>query len=108
MKAGMDMGIVNAGQLPVYEDIDPDLRERVEDVLLNRREDATERMLEIAERFRGKGKVQEQDLRWREKPVNERLAHALVHGITDYIDADTEEARSEEHTSELQSLMRTS
>ncbi|WP_449265836.1 methionine synthase [Ferrovibrio xuzhouensis] len=93
MKAGMDMGIVNAGQLPVYEDIDPDLRERVEDVLLNRREDATERMLEIAERFRGKGRVQEQDLRWREKPVNERLAHALVHGITDYIDADTEEAR---------------
>ncbi len=95
MKAGMDMGIVNAGQLPVYEDIDPDLRERVEDVLLNRREDATERMLEIAERFRGKGKAQEQDLRWREKPVNERLAHALVHGITDYIDADTEEARQQ-------------
>jgi len=93
IKAGMDMGIVNAGQLPVYEDIDPELRERVEDVLLNRREDATERMLEIAERFRGKGKVQEQDLAWREKDVRARLAHALVHGITDYIDADTEEAR---------------
>ena len=93
IKAGMNMGIVNAGQLPVYEDIDPELRERVEDVLLNRREDATERMLEIAERFRGKGRVQEQDLRWREKPVNDRLAHALVHGITDYIDEDTEEAR---------------
>ncbi|WP_298726985.1 methionine synthase [uncultured Ferrovibrio sp.] len=93
IKAGMDMGIVNAGQLPVYEDIDPELRERVEDVLLNRRPDATERMLEIAERFRGKGKAQEADLSWREKPVRERLTHALVHGIADYIDEDVEEAR---------------
>ncbi|HEX6958185.1 MAG TPA: methionine synthase [Ferrovibrio sp.] len=93
IRAGMDMGIVNAGQLPVYEDIDPELRERVEDVLLNRREDATERMLEIAERFKGKGKTQEADLSWREKDVRERLTYALVHGIADYIDQDVEEAR---------------
>ncbi len=93
IRAGMDMGIVNAGQLPVYEDIEPELRERVEDVLLNRRPDATERMLEIAERYRGKGRMQEADLSWREKPVRERLTHALVHGIADYIDQDVEEAR---------------
>jgi 5-methyltetrahydrofolate--homocysteine methyltransferase len=93
MKNGMDMGIVNAGQLPVYEDIDPELRERVEDVLLNRRPDATERMLEIAERFKGAGKAQEIDMSWREKDVRARLTHALVHGIADFIDEDTEEAR---------------
>jgi len=90
----MDMGIVNAGQLAVYEDIEPDLRERVEDVILNRRADATERLLEIAEQYRGeKGTTREADLRWREKPVAERLTHALVHGIADFIVADTEEAR---------------
>lgn len=93
MKVGMDMGIVNAGQLPVYEDIPEELRERVEDVLLNRREDATERMLEIAERFKGAGKTQEADLSWRQKEVRARLTHALVHGISDFIDEDVEEAR---------------
>lgn len=93
MKVGMDMGIVNAGQLPVYEDIPEELRERVEDVLLNRRPDATERMLEIAERFKGAGKIQEADLKWREKDVRARLTHALVHGIADFIDQDVEEAR---------------
>ncbi len=93
MKVGMDMGIVNAGQLPVYEDIPLELRERVEDVLLNRRPDATERMLEIAERFKGAGKAQEADLSWREKEVRARLTHALVHGISDFIDQDVEEAR---------------
>jgi 5-methyltetrahydrofolate--homocysteine methyltransferase len=92
--AGMDMGIVNAGQLDIYDDIEPELRERVEDVILNRREDATERLIEIAEGFKGqKGKTAEKDLSWREAPVAKRLEHALVHGITEYIDADTEEAR---------------
>ena len=95
IQAGMDMGIVNAGQLAIYENIDADLREACEDVVLNRRPDGTERLLEIAERFRGgpgrEAKVQ--DLSWREKPVEERLSHALVNGITEYIDADTEEAR---------------
>jgi len=93
IKAGMDMGIVNAGQLPVYEDIPAELRERVEDVILNRRPDSTERLLEIAETYKAGARKQEADLSWREKPVRERLAHALVQGITDYIDADTEEAR---------------
>ena len=93
MKAGMDMGIVNAGQLPVYEDIPDELRERVEDVLLNRRPDATERMLEIAERFKGGARSQEIDMSWRQKDVRARLTHALVHGIADFIDEDTEEAR---------------
>ncbi|MBX3455039.1 methionine synthase [Ferrovibrio sp.] len=93
IKAGMDMGIVNAGQLPVYEDIPPELRERVEDVILNRRKDATERLLEVAENYKGGAKKQEADLAWREKPVKERLTHALVHGIADFIDQDTEEAR---------------
>ena len=93
MKVGMDMGIVNAGQLPVYEDIPTELRERVEDVLLNRRPDATERMLEIAERFKGGAKSQEVDMSWREKDVRARLTHALVHGISDFIDQDVEEAR---------------
>ncbi|MDQ1186531.1 methionine synthase [Agrobacterium larrymoorei] len=97
IQVGMDMGIVNAGQLAVYESIDPELREACEDVVLNRRDDATERLLEIAERFRGagakEGKVQ--DLSWRELPVEKRLEHALVNGITEYIDADTEEARQQ-------------
>jgi len=95
IQAGMDMGIVNAGQLEVYEEIDPELRERVEDVLLNRRPDATERLLEIADQVRGRPKEDKQDLAWRQKPVGERLAHALVKGITDYIIEDTEEARQQ-------------
>jgi len=95
IRAGMDMGIVNAGALPLYDDLEPDLRERVEDVVLNRRPDATERLLEIADRFKGKkGEKKVEDLRWREKPVRERLSHALVHGIDQYIEADTEEARA--------------
>jgi 5-methyltetrahydrofolate--homocysteine methyltransferase len=93
IKAGMDMGIVNAGQLAVYEDIEPELRERVEDVILNRRPDATERMLELAERVKGGGKKKEIDLAWRAKPVEERLSHALVSGTVDFIEADVEEAR---------------
>src|SRR3546814_1001029 len=103
IQAGMDMGIVNAGQLAIYDEIEPDLRERVEDVILNRRSDATERLLEIAERYRGDaGKKKEEDLSWRELPVRERLTHSLVKGINAFIEED----RSEEHTSELQSLMR--
>jgi 5-methyltetrahydrofolate--homocysteine methyltransferase len=94
IRAGMDMGIVNAGALPIYDDLDPELRERVEDIVLNRRPDATERMLEIAERYKGrKGEARVEDLAWRERPVRERLSHALVHGIDQYIDIDTEEAR---------------
>ncbi len=95
IQAGMDMGIVNAGQLAVYESIDPELREACEDVVLNRRADATERLLEIADRYRGTGEKQArgQDLAWREWPVEKRLEHALVNGITEFIDADTEEAR---------------
>jgi len=94
IRAGMDMGIVNAGALPLYDDLDPELRERVEDVVLNRRADGTERLLEIADRFKGKkGEKKVEDLRWRERPVDERLSHALVHGIDQYIEADTEEAR---------------
>lgn len=94
IQAGMDMGIVNAGGLPVYDDLDADLRERVEDVILNRRKDATERLLEIADRYKGKkGEAPVENLAWREKPVRERLAHALVHGIDAYVDEDTEEAR---------------
>ncbi|WP_372625914.1 methionine synthase [Arsukibacterium sp.] len=92
--AGMDMGIVNAGQLTVYDDIPPLLKERVEDVILNRRDDATERLLEIAAEFKGDGSVAEKiDDAWRSLPVNKRLEHALVKGITDFIDIDTEEAR---------------
>ncbi|MBI1393113.1 MAG: methionine synthase [Alphaproteobacteria bacterium] len=92
--AGMDMGIVNAGQLAIYDDIPADLREPVEDVILNRRQDATERLLEVAERYRGGArKKNEVDLSWREAPVEERLKHALVKGITDFIVDDTEEAR---------------
>ena len=94
IRAGMDMGIVNAGALPLYDDLDADLRERVEDVVLNRRSDGTERLLEIADRFKGKkGEKKVEDLRWRDKPVRERLSHALVHGIDAFIEADTEEAR---------------
>ena len=99
IKAGLDMAIVNAGQLDIYDDIDADLRERVEDVILNRRPKGegtgTERLLEIAEKYRGqKGAEQVKDLKWRDKPVNERLSHALVHGITEFIEVDTEEARA--------------
>lgn len=94
INAGMDMGIVNAGQLALYDDIDPELRELVEDVILNRRPDATDRLLEAAERYKGgAAQKREIDLSWREKPVEERLTHALVHGIGTYIDEDTEEAR---------------
>jgi 5-methyltetrahydrofolate--homocysteine methyltransferase len=97
IQAGMDMGIVNAGQLAVYESIDPELRDACEDVILNRKpgSEATERLLELAERYKG-GAGQEQkgkDLTWRTKPVSERIAHALVNGITEFIDEDTEEAR---------------
>ena len=92
--AGLDMGIVNAGQLAVYDDIPDLLRERVEDVILNRRDDATERLLEIAPEFKGDGSVAEkQDDVWRSWPVNKRLEHALVKGITDFIEQDTDEAR---------------
>ena len=95
IQAGMDMGIVNAGQLALYDDIDPELRELVEDVILNRRSDATDRLLEAAERYKGgEAQKREVDLSWREKPVEERLVHALVHGIGTYIDTDTEEARA--------------
>ncbi len=100
-KAGMDMGIVNAGQLAVYDDIDPELRELVEDVVLNRREDGTERLLEAAERFKGEGKQQVKDEAWREKSVAERLKYALVKGIDKYIVEDTEEAR-QAHPSALE------
>jgi 5-methyltetrahydrofolate--homocysteine methyltransferase len=94
IRAGLDMGIVNAGQLAVYDDIPAELRERVEDVILNRRDDATERLLEIAETYRNDGRAATgPDLGWREQPVEARLTHALVHGITDYIIDDTEEAR---------------
>ncbi len=92
--AGMDMGIVNAGQLAVYADIDPELREACEDVVLNRRADATERLLALAERYKGQaGEIKEKDLAWREAPVEKRLEHALVAGITEFIDQDVEEAR---------------
>ena len=94
IRAGMDMGIVNAGALPLYDDLDPELRERVEDVVLNRRSDGTERLLEIADRFKGrKGEKKVEDLRWRDRPVRERLSHSLVHGIDAWIETDTEEAR---------------
>ncbi len=93
--AGMDMGIVNAGQLDIYDEIEPELRERVEDVILNRRSDATERLIEIAEGLRGqKGKAKVKDMSWREQSVEKRLEHALVNGITEFIEEDTEEARA--------------
>jgi 5-methyltetrahydrofolate--homocysteine methyltransferase len=95
IRAGMDMGIVNAGAMPLYDDLDADLRERVEDVVLNRRNDATERLLEIADKYKGKkGEQRVEDLAWRDKPVRERLSHSLVHGIDLYIETDTEEARA--------------
>ena len=93
IKAGLDMGIVNAGQLAVYEDIPPALLEHVEDVLFDRRPDATERMVTFAEQVRGEGKKREIDLTWRQKPVEERLSFALVHGVVDFIEEDVEEAR---------------
>jgi 5-methyltetrahydrofolate--homocysteine methyltransferase len=91
--AGLDMGIVNAGQLVLYEDIPADLLERVEDVIFDRRPDATERLVEYAETVRGEGTRRERDLGWRDAPVQKRLEHALVHGIVDFIEEDTEEAR---------------
>ena len=95
IRAGMDMGIVNAGQLTVYEDIKADFRELVEDVLLNRRDEATERLVDAAESFKGKKRERVEDLSWREAPVGERMTHALVNGISDYILEDTEAARLE-------------
>ncbi|MEX1019662.1 MAG: methionine synthase, partial [Litorilinea sp.] len=95
IQAGLDMAIVNAGQLPVYEDIPKDLLEHVEDVLFNRREDATERMVNFAETVKGTGKKKTEDLAWRSKPVTERISYALVRGITDFIEDDTEEARQQ-------------
>ena len=95
IRAGMTMGIVNAGQLGVYEDIPKDLLERVEDVILNRRADATERLVEFSENVKGQGKARVEDLAWRDAPVGERLTHALVRGITTYIVEDTEEARQQ-------------
>ncbi len=95
IQAGMDMGIVNAGQLAIYNDIPDDLRECVEDVVLNRRDDATDRLLEMAEKFRGDGSgiEKKKDLEWRKWPVEKRLEHALVDGIADFVEEDTEQAR---------------
>ena len=95
IRAGMDMGIVNAGQLAIYEDLDPALRDRVEDVVLARRPDATERLLAVAESVRGREAAGVEALAWRAAPVGERLAHALVHGIADFVEADTAEALAE-------------
>ncbi|BCF95642.1 methionine synthase [Paraburkholderia sp. PGU19] len=94
IQAGMDMGIVNAGQLGVYADLDAELRERVEDVVLNRRDDGTDRLLESADKFKTGAAKKEENLEWRNQPVEKRLAHALVHGITNFIVEDTEEARA--------------
>src|SRR5690606_20422890 len=93
--AGMDMGIVNAGQLEVYEEIPKELRDAVEDVLFDRRPDATERLVTLAETVKGAGKTQVEDLAWRDADVRDRLRHALVKGITDFIEVDTEEARQQ-------------
>jgi len=95
IKAGLDMAIVNAGQITLYDDIEPELRELCEDVILNRRADATDRLLDAASRYKGEAgaKAKEKDLSWRNADVTERLKHALVHGITDFIEIDTEEAR---------------
>ncbi len=93
IRAGMDMGIVNAGTLTVYDDIPEELLKAVEDVILNRRDDATEGLTALADRYKGRTAKQEQDLSWREEPVQQRMEHALVHGIAEYIEADTEEAR---------------
>ncbi|MBE0494459.1 MAG: methionine synthase [Thiomicrospira sp.] len=96
IQKGMDMGIVNAAQMAVYDDLDPELKQAVEDVVLNKDSGAADRLLEVAEKFRGDGSVQskESDLRWRETDVVKRLEHSLVKGITDFIEADTEEART--------------
>jgi 5-methyltetrahydrofolate--homocysteine methyltransferase len=94
IRAGMDMGIVNAGQIVVYEDIPKDLLEQVEDVIFDRRPDATERLVSFAETVKGQGKKREQDLGWRDAPVEQRLTHALVQGVVDFIEADVEEARA--------------
>ncbi|MEF3081740.1 methionine synthase [Luteimonas sp. SMYT11W] len=94
IKAGMDFGIVNAGAMPIVDDLDPELRECVEDVVLNRRSDSTERLLDLAERYKGKkGAARVENTAWREAPVQQRLTHALVHGIDQYVVEDTEEAR---------------
>lgn len=94
VQAGMDMGIVNAGMLQIYEEIEPELRTYVEDVILNRRDDATDRLLEAADTYKGDGGAQKKkDMRWRAQEVNERLSHALVNGITEFIEEDTELAR---------------
>ncbi len=93
IKAGMDMGIVNAGMIDVYDEIPKDLLELAEDVLLNRRQDATERLVDYAEKVKSKGKIIERDLAWRDSPVEERLKHALIKGIVEFIEEDTEEAR---------------
>ncbi len=99
VKAGMDMGIVNAGALVVYDELDPELRERIEDVILNRRAnslESTERLLEIANKFKGEGQKKEtEDLAWREQPARERIKHALVKGIDQFVEADTEELRKD-------------
>jgi 5-methyltetrahydrofolate--homocysteine methyltransferase len=100
IQAGMDMGIVNAGDLPVYDDIDPELREAVEDVILNRPQRTnvsnTERLVDMAPRYKGeKGAAKQVDLAWRSLPVGKRIEHALVHGVTEFIEADTEEARAQ-------------
>jgi 5-methyltetrahydrofolate--homocysteine methyltransferase len=95
IEAGLDMAIVNAGQLGVYEEIPADLLEHVEDILFNRRPDATERMVTFAETVKGEGKKREFDLSWRDAPVEKRLSHALVNGIVDFIEDDTEEARQQ-------------
>ncbi|MEW6777514.1 MAG: methionine synthase, partial [Bdellovibrionota bacterium] len=95
IQAGLSMAIVNAGQLPVYEDVPADLRERIEDVLFNRRPDATERLIEAASAFKGQEKEKKDDLAWRKLSAPERLQHALVHGIADFIEGDTEEVRKE-------------
>jgi 5-methyltetrahydrofolate--homocysteine methyltransferase len=95
IRAGLDMGIVNAGQLAVYQDIPADLLELVEDVLFDRRDDATDRLVSFAETVSGPGTTRTVDLSWRDAPVKQRLGHALVHGITDFIEADTEEARQQ-------------
>ncbi len=95
IRAGLDMGIVNAGQLMVYEDIEPELLELVEDVLFDRRPDATERLVEYASRVKGEATKREVDLSWRDAPVGKRLSYALVHGVVDFIEEDTEEARQQ-------------
>src|SRR5207247_4268898 len=95
IKAGMTMGIVNAGMVGVYDNLPAELRERVEDVVLNRREDATERMIEIASTLKAGAKKEEETLEWRSGTVQQRLSHALVQGITQWIVEDTEEARQQ-------------